>query len=874
MKKRLFSGFIILSILVSAFWLVSPAYADSSIIYVRPDGDDTECNGTANKPYSDSVKPNCAKKTIQAGIDAVVAGGTVIVADGTYSGNIQIDKNLKLLSQNGREFTTIQGVSGFGALGAITVKNNTTGVQIGDINKGFTIIGIDNGNPGVENAAVYFQGNHSNAIIKGNEIQANGDHGLLTEYHATITGFVIDSNIFSGKTFIGDNPAGYGFNDQFALANVPRQLVVMGGGASGTNTTNITFTNNQIVGIAGGINTSGKEQGNTLVTIDAADSLIQGNTFAGTTTRFATSLRCRRPNTTITGNTFISTGLTPTTGHLFLQNNALDSSLISANSFDKGVYIESPAGGGIGIGINAFVQSAPANSTVRVLGGNYTETNGIQINKALTIQGSGSNSTIVNGSFEVLTNTVTIRGFQIINGTDKVAGEIHGIYISGAQNVVVRDNHLIGTWTGGANNFAGGRGILTSGNVNNLLVENNLIENWVSGLYLNPTNGAIVVRNNDIKNNLAGAGTHGQENVAFRNNNFIGNLEGIGASDVGDTFIVEQNAFSENTDAVKWYSGKSIMAKLNWWSGNKGPTAASNPKGNGQPVSSNVTYAPWLCGGTDTQPTQWGFQPDANAAKCTNLATRLVFTQYPSSAFENIPFAQQPIVRAEDEDGNLAITFDNFVFLDMANNPVGGMLLPGPYYKKAVNGVATFSGLYINKAGQGYTLKVFGLGSSGDFILTEGAAFDVLKQQADLGISLADSPDPVNAGEALSYTVTVSNGGPHAAQGVSVVLQLPAGVAFQSASGNGWSCTQSGGVVTCTRAGLGSGQTAPVITVQVTAPAQAGTITASASVALADSMVDPVVANNQTSATTTVVELPPTGPSYILYLPLVLNNTP
>jgi uncharacterized repeat protein (TIGR01451 family) len=518
-------------------------------------------------------------------------------------------------------------------------------------------------------------------------------------------------------------------------------------------------------------------------------------------------------------------------------------------------------------GINAV----DAGGTVYVSSGSYS--GDVVVQKGVTI--SGQNQPVLDGRFWIKANNVTIQGFEIQKGIASHGVDQSGVYIDGAQNVVVRDNHLIGTWTGGETNYVGGRGILTSGNVNNLLVENNLIEKWVSGLYLNPTSGAIVVRNNDIKNNWAGAGTDGQGNVQFRNNNFIGNIEGIGASNVGATFILEQNAFSANTDAVKWYTpGNSIQAKLNWWNGNKGPKAPSNTKGNGQPVSDNVTYLPWLCDGTDTQPDQWGFQPAANAAACTNLATRLVFTKYPSSAFENIPFAQQPIVRAEDDDGNLAITFDNFVFLDIANNPVGGMLLPGPYYKKAEDGVAIFSGLSINKAGQGYTLKAFGLGSSGDFILTEGDAFDVLKQQADLAISLTDSPDPLNAGQALSYTITVSNDGPHVAQGISVALQLPTGVAFQSASGTGWSCTQSGGVVTCTRASLGSGQTAPPITVQVTAPTQAGTIAASASVALADSMVDPEAANNQASTTTTVVELPPTGPSSILYLPLVLKNTP
>lgn len=61
MKKAFFSSLIILSIVLSALFLASPAYA-AGTIYVRPDGDDTNCNGTANSSYPGSGGPglNCA----------------------------------------------------------------------------------------------------------------------------------------------------------------------------------------------------------------------------------------------------------------------------------------------------------------------------------------------------------------------------------------------------------------------------------------------------------------------------------------------------------------------------------------------------------------------------------------------------------------------------------------------------------------------------------------------------------------------------------------------------------------------------------------------------------------------------------------------
>ncbi len=326
---------------------------------------------------------------IQDAIDAVAPGGTVYVYPGTYTENIRITKKLTLLSTAGREQTTIQGISGQDALGTILISNNTDGVQIGDVGYGFKIIGIDNNNPGVENAAIYFQGNHSNAVIKGNEIVANGDHGLLTEYSAIITGFTIDSNVFSGKTFQGDKPAGNGFGQQFELPNVPRQLVVMGGGASGTGTTNITFTNNRIIGTAGGFNDDGQPQGNTLVTLDAEGSRIEDNVFEGVTSGYATSLRVRRPNVSIEDNVFKSTGLlSPATGHLYLLNNPIDDSVIANNTFDKGVYIENPTGGTIGTNVSLFATAAPTNSVIHVLPGTYEE-QVVVSGKTLTLQGEG-----------------------------------------------------------------------------------------------------------------------------------------------------------------------------------------------------------------------------------------------------------------------------------------------------------------------------------------------------------------------------------------------------------------------------------------------------------------------------------------------------
>ena len=84
----------------------------------------------------------------------------------------------------------------------------------------------------------------------------------------------------------------------------------------------------------------------------------------------------------------------------------------------------------------------------------------------------------------------------------------------------------------------------------------------------------------------------------------------------------------------------------------------------------------------------------------------------------------------------------------------------------------------------------------------------------------------MTAGGSVSYSLVVANAGPSDAATVSVTDTLPAGVTFVSATGTGWTCTNSGNVsVTCTRPTLATGATAPTITVVVTAPAQAASLT-------------------------------------------------
>ena len=119
---------------------------------------------------------------------------------------------------------------------------------------------------------------------------------------------------------------------------------------------------------------------------------------------------------------------------------------------------------------------------------------------------------------------------------------------------------------------------------------------------------------------------------------------------------------------------------------------------------------------------------------------------------------------------------------------------------------------------------------------------------ADLAITKADNPDPVTQGQTLTYALTVSNKGPSDATGVTVTDELPAEVAFVSATPSQGECTQANGSVTCDLGSLPIEGTATVtFDVRPTAP---GTITNAASVS--GNETDPDASNNGVSESTTV----------------------
>ena len=124
--------------------------------------------------------------------------------------------------------------------------------------------------------------------------------------------------------------------------------------------------------------------------------------------------------------------------------------------------------------------------------------------------------------------------------------------------------------------------------------------------------------------------------------------------------------------------------------------------------------------------------------------------------------------------------------------------------------------------------------------------------QANLTMTKTVSPDPVVAGQTVTWTLVTRNTGPSTANNVTVTDQVPSGITGISASPAG-SCTVAGNLVTCTRATLAR-DTDFAVTITGTVPASrdpgplANTATANAA-----TPPDPTQADNTDTATGGVI---------------------
>jgi len=136
---------------------------------------------------------------------------------------------------------------------------------------------------------------------------------------------------------------------------------------------------------------------------------------------------------------------------------------------------------------------------------------------------------------------------------------------------------------------------------------------------------------------------------------------------------------------------------------------------------------------------------------------------------------------------------------------------------------------------------------------------------ANLAVSLAGAPDPVVAGEQLTYTVSVANAGPLTASDVLVEMTLPAAVTLVSVTPSQGSCAALPGnaeQLPCNLGSLVAGGNATVTVVVEVNEDATGNLTATAEVSA--TTPDPDPSDNSDTVVVSVEEV-----IYQLFLPLI-----
>ncbi|MGE5168292.1 MAG: hypothetical protein ACM3KT_06715, partial [Deltaproteobacteria bacterium] len=159
-------------------------------------------------------------------------------------------------------------------------------------------------------------------------------------------------------------------------------------------------------------------------------------------------------------------------------------------------------------------------------------------------------------------------------------------------------------------------------------------------------------------------------------------------------------------------------------------------------------------------------------------ASKLVFGQQPTNTAAGASITPAVTVQVQDANGNVVTGSTASITLAIGTNP-GSSTLGGTATTNAVNGVATFSNLSLNKVGTGYTLTAASTGLTGAtsnaFNIVVGPAANIAftQQPSDALAGMSNSP-------AIVATVTDVAGNPVAGESVSLTVASGPAAAFAS----------------------------------------------------------------------------------------------
>ena len=134
----------------------------------------------------------------------------------------------------------------------------------------------------------------------------------------------------------------------------------------------------------------------------------------------------------------------------------------------------------------------------------------------------------------------------------------------------------------------------------------------------------------------------------------------------------------------------------------------------------------------------------------TGQAAQVVFTVQPSNATAGVAISAAIEVELRDAGGNVVTDARDAVSLGIATNP-GGAAILGTATVNAINGVASFSGIAVDKVGTGYTLTA----TSGALSAATSTSFDI-SPGAPASLAFATQPSNAEGNVPFSPAVRVS----------------------------------------------------------------------------------------------------------------------
>ena len=243
-------------------------------------------------------------------------------------------------------------------------------------------------------------------------------------------------------------------------------------------------------------------------------------------------------------------------------------------------------------------------------------------------------------------------------------------------------------------------------------------------------------------------------------------------------------------NAVPGASASITVAITNGTPATGGPGTLSGtttvPTAGGVATFSNLSINRVGAGYTLTASGTYTGATSASFSISAGTPAKLAFSQQPSNSTGGVAFATQPKVTVQDALGNTVTSDTSPVTLAITNGtpPTGGPgTLSGTVTVAAVNGVATFAGLSVDKIGTGYSLTAsdgaLTGATSNTFNITVGAA-------AKLAFTTQPGGGTGGSAWAQQPVVTVQDAGGNTVTGSTASITLAIGT------------NPGGGTLTCT----------------------------------------------------------------------------